>query len=59
MFTMKFWHNFLDGNIQCEPTKPLFPKMPLTKVDQHEVSRYNIDLNPKRKHRFVHVAMLG
>jgi hypothetical protein len=31
----------------------------LTKVDQHEVSRYNIDLNPKRKHTFDHVAMLG
>ncbi len=59
MFTMKFWHNFLNGSIQCEPTKPLSLKMPSTKVDQPEVSRDNIDLNPKRNHRFDHVAMLA
>jgi len=48
MFTMKFWHNFLDGSIQCETYQTSISENAFNKVDKCEVSKDNIDLNPEK-----------
>jgi hypothetical protein len=58
MFTTKFWHKILMEAYNVNAIKTLFPKMPSTKVDQHESFKRWLDVDPKED-TFDHATMIG